>query len=67
MKDNDMNNSFNETAFKYMTKAQGEYTIDDLENFPEDSYVELIDGVLYVYRKTGSTHRNCHHVQYRLS
>ena len=48
MKDNEMNNSFNETAFKYMTKAQGEYTIDDLENFPEDSYVELIDGVLYV-------------------
>lgn len=38
---------FSETAFKYMTKSQGEYTVEDLERFPEDSYVELIDGVLY--------------------
>lgn len=41
------NNNFKETLFKYMTKAQGEYTIEDLEDFPEDSLVELIDGVLY--------------------
>lgn len=47
MKDNEMNNSFNETAFKYMTKAQGEYTIEDYDQLPEDSFVELIDGVLY--------------------
>ena len=40
-------NRFSETAFQYMTKMQGEYTIQDLEGFPEDSYVELIDGVLY--------------------
>ena len=40
-------NRFSETAFQYMKKSQGEYTIDDLEDFPEDAYVELIDGVLY--------------------
>ncbi len=40
-------NRFSETTFQYMTKPQGEYTVEDLENFPEDAYVELIDGVLY--------------------
>ena len=39
MKDNEINNSFNETAFKYMTKAQGEYTIEDYDQLPEDSFV----------------------------
>ena len=47
MKDNEINNSFNETAFKYMTKPQGQYTIDDYDQLPEDSFVELIDGILY--------------------
>ena len=47
MKDKENNNHFNETAFKYMTKPQGQYTIEDYDQLPEDSFVELIDGVLY--------------------
>lgn len=47
MKDKETNNRLNETAFKYMTKPQGEYTIEDYDQLPEDSFVELIDGVLY--------------------
>jgi len=31
----------------YFTKKQGEYTIEDRENFPEDFRCELIDGVIY--------------------
>lgn len=35
-------------------KKQGEYTIDDLEDIPEDVLVELIDGVIY-YMPTPKT------------
>ena len=47
-----IDNSFNsdkikETVLKYITKPQGEYTIEDLESLPDDVYVELIDGVIY--------------------
>lgn len=31
----------------YFTKRQGEYTIEDYEQFPEDFRCELIDGVIY--------------------
>jgi len=39
--------TLNETALAYMTKAQGQYTIDDYNALPEEARVELIDGVLY--------------------
>ena len=39
---------FHETARPlYFTKRQGEYTIEDYEQFPEDFRCELIDGVIY--------------------
>lgn len=44
-----------EPLIPYMTnKKQGELTIDDLEQIPEDMLVELIDGVLY-YMPTPKT------------
>ena len=48
---------FNETAFKYMTKPQGQYTIEDYDQLPEDSFVELIDGVLYDLSGPSVTHQ----------
>lgn len=36
-----------ETAMKYLTKSQGEYTVDDYYALPDDVWVELIDGVIY--------------------
>ena len=47
---------FSETAFQYMAKPQGEYTREDLEAFPVDACVELIDGVLY--DMSGATHEH---------
>ena len=49
-------NRFSEAAFQYMTKMQGEYTREDLEAFPVDACVELIDGVLY--DMSGATHEH---------
>ena len=34
-----------DSAVLYGTKSQGKYTIDDLDQFPENIRVELIDGV----------------------
>lgn len=36
-----------EPTFSYMTKKQGEYTIDDYFELPEEERCELIDGVIY--------------------
>lgn len=36
-----------ESAAPYLTKKQGEYTLEDYYNLPEDQRFELIDGVLY--------------------
>lgn len=35
-------------AVPYGTKSQGRYTTDDLDQFPENIRVELIDGVVYL-------------------
>ena len=37
-----------DSAVPYGTKSQGKYTIDDLDRFPENIRVELIDGVVYL-------------------
>ena len=37
-----------DSAVLYGTKSQGKYTIDDLDQFPENIRVELIDGVVYL-------------------
>lgn len=36
-----------ETVAPYLTKRQGEYTIEDCDKLPEDIRTELIDGVIY--------------------
>ena len=36
-----------ETVAPYLTKRQGEYTIEDCDRLPEDVRTELIDGVIY--------------------
>lgn len=36
-----------EAAVPYLTKKQGEYTLEDYYNLPEDKRFELIDGVIY--------------------
>ena len=36
-----------ETVAPYLTKRQGEYTIEDCDKLPEDVRTELIDGVIY--------------------
>jgi len=41
----------------HFTKKQGEYTIEDRENFPEDFRCELIDGVIYDMAAPGSMHQ----------
>lgn len=38
---------FGESTAPYLTKKQGEYTLDDYYNLPEDQRFELIDGVIY--------------------
>ena len=37
----------NETTAPYLTKRQGNYTLEDYYAFPEDYRIELIDGVIY--------------------
>ncbi|MGC2872466.1 Uma2 family endonuclease [Ihubacter sp. mB4P-1] len=38
---------FGESVMPYLTKKQGEYTLKDYYNLPEDKRFELIDGVIY--------------------
>jgi len=46
-----------ETAAEYFTKKQGEYTLDDYYNLPDDIRVELIDGVIYYMTAPASVHQ----------
>ena len=49
---------FHETARPlYFSKRQGEYTIEDYEQFPEDFRCELIDGVIYDMSAPSSMHQ----------
>ena len=45
--DETSSSTIHETALPYLTKSQGEYTIEDCDNLPDDVRVELIDGVIY--------------------
>ena len=47
---NDSSSAVRETACEYgkgLGKKQGEYTIEDYYNWPDDERIELIDGVIY--------------------
>ena len=47
-KDKDtFSSTVHETVAPYLTKRQGEYTIEDCDKLPEDVRTELIDGVIY--------------------
>ena len=45
-----------ETMFEYNGKKQGEYTIDDYCQLPDDMRFELIDGRLYYMTAPFTTH-----------
>ena len=46
-----------DSAVLYGTKSQGKYTIDDLDQFPENIRVELIDGVVYLLNTPKVVHQ----------
>ena len=46
-----------EAAAPYFTKRQGEYTVEDYRNLPEDIRAELIDGVLIFLEAPTFTHQ----------
>lgn len=46
-----------ETVFKYETKKQGEYTIEDYYALPDDVRAELIDGVIYYMGAPSTVHQ----------
>ena len=46
-----------DSAVPYGTKSQGKYTIDDLDQFPENIRVELIDGVVYLLNTPKVVHQ----------
>ena len=46
-----------EPAFQYQAKRQGEYTLDDYYQIPDDQRVELIDGVIYDMAAPTSIHQ----------
>ena len=46
-----------EAAAPYLTKRQGEYTVDDYRKLPEDIRAELIDGVLIFLEAPTFTHQ----------
>lgn len=46
-----------ETAAPYLTKKQGEYTLEDYYRIPDEYRVELIDGVIYDMAAPTSTHQ----------
>ena len=47
-----------EAAAPYVTKRQGEYTVDDYRKLPEDVRAELIDGVLIFLEAPTFTHQD---------
>lgn len=46
-----------ETKVPYLTKRQGEYTLDDYYQIPDEYRVELIDGVIYDMSAPTSAHQ----------
>ena len=46
-----------EPAFQYQVKKQGEYTLEDYYQIPDDQRVELIDGVIYDMAAPTSIHQ----------
>lgn len=46
-----------ETALAYTCRQQGEYTLEDYYNLPEDKRFELIDGVIYDMTAPSSMHQ----------
>ena len=46
-----------EEALSYMTKKQGEYTVEDYFKIPDERRVELIDGVIYDMTAPFSVHQ----------
>ena len=46
-----------EPAFSYQVKKQGEYTLEDYYQIPDDQRVELIDGVIYDMAAPTSIHQ----------
>lgn len=46
-----------EAAVPYFAKKQGEYTVEDYYNLPEDKRFELIDGVIYDMTAPSSPHQ----------
>lgn len=49
--------SVGEAVVPYFAKKQGEYTIEDYYNLPEDKRFELIDGVIYNMTAPSSPHQ----------
>lgn len=47
----------NESTAPYLTKKQGDYTLEDYYAFPEDYRIELIDGVIYNMTSPASAHQ----------
>ena len=54
-----------EPAFTYMTKKQGEYTIDDYYELPEEERCELIDGYIYDMATPTEIHQEIACILYR--
>ena len=46
-----------ESARPYNVKKQGEYTLEDYYQFPDDVRLELIDGVIYYMSSPTSAHQ----------
>ncbi len=46
-----------EAAPKYLTRQQGEYTLEDYYDLPEDVRAELIDGVFYYFSAPTVSHQ----------
>ena len=46
-----------EPGFEYLTKRQGEYTVEDYYQMPDDQRVELIDGWIYDMSAPTSIHQ----------
>lgn len=47
-----------EEAAKYMSKEQGEYTVEDYRALPDEYRVELIDGVIYEMNAPRTVHQD---------
>ena len=50
-------NLIQESKVPYLTKKQGEYTLDDYYQIPDEYRVELIDGVIYDMSSPTSAHQ----------